>query len=74
MVESATKDVVCGMRMTVREARYASEYGGRVYRFCSDACKATFDRDPAKYTVPSNGLSDLQDPSREAEVRTRPCA
>jgi Cu+-exporting ATPase len=50
------KDPVCGMRMTSEEARYASEYAGVVHRFCSEACKVKFDRDPTKYAgKPANG-------------------
>jgi YHS domain-containing protein len=43
------KDLVCGMRMTAAEAVYSSEYAGVVYRFCSEACKGKFDRDPGKF-------------------------
>ena len=46
MDQGMIKDVVCGMRMTATEAVHASEHAGVVYRFCSEACKAKFDRDP----------------------------
>ena len=49
MRDAMIKDPVCGMRMTPVEAVYVSEYGGVVHRFCSNACKVKFDRDPAKY-------------------------
>jgi Cu+-exporting ATPase len=51
MREAMIKDPVCGMRMTPEEAVYVSEYAGVVHRFCSEACKAKFDREPAKYVA-----------------------
>ena len=49
MGQAMIKDLVCGMRMTPAEAVHSSEYAGVVYRFCSEACKVKFDRDPAKF-------------------------
>ena len=49
MAEALLKDPVCGMRMRPQEAIYVSEYHGVVYRFCSEACKAKFDQDPARF-------------------------
>jgi len=51
MREAMIKDPVCGMRITPDEAVAVSEYAGVVHRFCSEACKAKFDREPAKYTA-----------------------
>lgn len=51
MREAMIKDPVCGMRMTPEEAAFVSEYAGVVYRFCAEACKAKFDREPAKYVA-----------------------
>ena len=51
MRQAMTKDPVCGMRMTPEEAVGVSEYAGVVYRFCSEACKAKFDREPATYVA-----------------------
>ena len=49
MAEKLMKDPVCGMRMSPKEAAYASELRGMVYRFCSEACKEKFDRDPSRF-------------------------
>ena len=43
-----TQDPVCGMAVSP-DATIASDYGGKHYVFCSDKCKTTFDRNPAKY-------------------------
>ncbi len=43
------KDVVCGMTIDEKTAAGTSEYQGKTYYFCSVGCKATFDREPAKY-------------------------
>jgi YHS domain-containing protein len=55
MREAMIKDPVCGMRMTPEEAVHVSEYAGVVHRFCSEACKAKFDREPAKYASMRSG-------------------
>ncbi|MGQ9641893.1 MAG: YHS domain-containing protein [Candidatus Bathycorpusculaceae bacterium] len=43
------KDLVCGMNVNEKTARFKSEYKGKTYYFCSQACKATFDKNPARY-------------------------
>lgn len=43
------KDPVCGMQVDERSAAATAEYRGKVYCFCSAACKATFERHPEKY-------------------------
>jgi Cu+-exporting ATPase len=42
--------------MTVNEqtAAATSTHGGKTYYFCSPACKATFDKNPAKYVSTSS--------------------
>ena len=46
----ATTDPVCGMSVDQEDAPATSEFHGRVFYFCSDACKQTFDADPEAYT------------------------
>lgn len=41
------KDPVCGMECT--DSKISSTYQGRTFHFCSEGCKASFDRDPEKY-------------------------
>ncbi|HKW43131.1 MAG TPA: YHS domain-containing protein [Thermoplasmata archaeon] len=44
------KDPVCGMMVDPnRAAGGHSAYGGKTYHFCSAGCKASFDRNPAKF-------------------------
>lgn len=47
--------VICAMRETEPEPEKVagmSEYGGKVYYFCSDNCKKEFDADPTGYLPP----------------------
>lgn len=48
-MEKLSKDPVCGMRLRPDEAVHVSEYQGMVYRFCSEACKKTFEQQPARF-------------------------
>jgi len=43
------KDPICGMSVDEKTAKYKSEHMGKTYYFCSQMCKATFDKNPAKY-------------------------
>ncbi|MGE5262141.1 MAG: YHS domain-containing protein [Acidobacteriota bacterium] len=49
------KDVVCGMTVDPKTAGGKSEYQGKTYYFCSKGCKATFDKNPAKYVSAQPG-------------------
>jgi YHS domain-containing protein len=51
------KDPVCGMMVDEKTARLKSDYMGKTYYFCNASCKATFDKNPAKYTSGSGGHS-----------------
>ncbi len=42
------KDFVCGMVVAKKKAG-KSTYLGRIYYFCSPACKQHFDNSPANY-------------------------
>jgi len=43
------KDPICGMMVDPKRSAGTSSYGGRTFYFCSSGCKATFDKNPAKY-------------------------
>ena len=43
------KDPVCGMIVDPKRAAGSCVFGGKTYVFCSSGCKASFDRNPAKY-------------------------
>ncbi len=42
------KDVVCGMEVEKNE-KLKSVMNSKAYYFCSNACKAEFDKNPGKY-------------------------
>jgi Cu+-exporting ATPase len=46
------RDSVCGMSVDPATAKEKVEYEGTTHYFCSAACRAKFDRDPARYTAP----------------------
>ena len=43
------KDPVCGMKVRKSGAAAVSEYKGKKYYFCAEACKAKFEKEPEKY-------------------------
>ena len=43
------RDVVCGMQIDPAKAAGTSQFNGKTYYFCSQACKAKFDANPAQY-------------------------
>ena len=45
----AAKDPVCGMTVDEQRAAGTSAYQGKTYYFCSPGCKASFDKNPAKF-------------------------
>jgi YHS domain-containing protein len=42
-------DPVCKMKVDEKIAKMKSEYKGKTYYFCAPSCKATFEKNPAKY-------------------------
>ena len=44
-------DPICRMQVDPETAAAKSEYKGKTYYFCAPGCKATFDKDPAKYVL-----------------------
>ncbi|MDT8316543.1 MAG: YHS domain-containing protein [bacterium] len=41
------KDPVCGME--VEEGKICSEFEGKRYCFCCEACRETFEKEPSRY-------------------------
>ncbi|MBB5253549.1 YHS domain-containing protein [Sulfurisphaera ohwakuensis] len=41
-------DPVCGMEVN-ESSQYKTMYKGKIYYFCSSACKRAFEKDPEKY-------------------------
>jgi YHS domain-containing protein len=46
------KDPVCGMNVDPGKSGMKSEYIGKMYYFCSAACKEEFDNEPGKFAKP----------------------
>lgn len=44
-------DPICKMTVEVATARHASEFGGKTYYFCCQACKREFDEEPEKHAA-----------------------
>lgn len=42
-------DLVCGMDIDAKTAKWKSDYKSKAYYFCAPGCKQKFDRDPEKY-------------------------
>ena len=51
------RDPVCGMVFAESEAKGRSDYEGSFYFFCSEACKAAFDKDPERYVSGATGAA-----------------
>jgi YHS domain-containing protein len=43
------KDVVCGMMVDEKSAKYKTEFGGKTYYFCSPGCMTSFNANPGRY-------------------------
>jgi YHS domain-containing protein len=43
------KDPICGMNVNEKTTKLKSDHMGKTYYFCSQTCKTTFDKNPAKY-------------------------
>ena len=59
MFGALSKDPVCGMDVSPSKAEKTarrSDFQGKTYYFCSDECKAQFDKSPAAFMEkPSEG-------------------
>jgi xanthine dehydrogenase accessory factor len=49
VIQSGAKDPICGMNVTIANARYQAEFEGKTYYFCCAGCKQTFEREPTRY-------------------------
>jgi YHS domain-containing protein len=45
------KDPVCGMDVTVRDTTLRATHQGTTYYFCSEGCKRSFEKEPARYAA-----------------------
>lgn len=51
-------DLVCGMDVDEKTAKYKTTYKGKTYYFCAPGCQKTFETNPEKYLSDSSGHSD----------------
>ena len=51
-------DVVCGMEVDEKTAKYTSSYEGKTYYFCGRMCKLEFDENPEKVLSNAKALLD----------------
>ena len=49
------KDLICGMDVDEKTAKYTTTYKGKTYYFCAPGCKKTFEENPEKYVGGSSG-------------------
>ncbi len=42
-------DPVCGMTVTISEARFITDHDGDIYYFCAPGCQHTFEAEPARF-------------------------
>jgi YHS domain-containing protein len=49
--EDFVMDLVCGMELSLEEAKFSAEYKGETYYFCSENCKEHFQKNPDMYLV-----------------------
>ncbi|TRO49733.1 YHS domain-containing protein [Candidatus Bathyarchaeota archaeon] len=51
------KDLVCGMDVEEKTAKYKTTYKGATYYFCAPGCKKAFEENPEEYVGSSAGHS-----------------
>jgi YHS domain-containing protein len=51
------KDLVCGMDVDEKTAKYITKYEGKTYYFCAPGCKKTFEANPEKFISETTGHS-----------------
>jgi xanthine dehydrogenase accessory factor len=49
--QTGARDPICGMAVSIDEAKHISEFQGRSFYFCCGECKQAFDRQPEKYAL-----------------------
>ncbi len=50
------RDAICGMELDPRKAAATAEHDGRLYYFCSEACREKFRQQPALFTQKAPGM------------------
>ena len=47
--QSAARDPVCGMSVSLKQPRHKTEYSGQSYYFCCAGCRQRFEQEPDRY-------------------------
>jgi YHS domain-containing protein len=47
------KDLICGMDVDEKTAKYKTTHKGKTYYFCAPGCQKTFEANPEKYAADS---------------------
>ena len=47
--EIMAKDLVCGMDVNEKTAKYKTTHKGKTYYFCAPGCQKAFEANPQKY-------------------------
>ena len=50
MAQDSVKDPVCGMEFSPTQAATTAKWKGQTYYFCCEACRASFEEDPRRFT------------------------
>jgi YHS domain-containing protein len=45
------RDLVCGMEVDPKKAKFRLEYEGNTYYFCSEQCLKAFEQKPSNYVT-----------------------
>ena len=49
VIQSEAKDPICGMSVSIADARFKAEFEGKMFYFCCAGCKQTFEQEPQRY-------------------------
>lgn len=62
------KDPVCGMSVDPASAKHRSSYNGQTYFFCSETCRAKFERDPGAFIASDAARAAKAAPAGSSDV------
>ena len=51
-------DLVCGMEVDEKTAKFTAKYQGKTYYFCAPECKIVFEENPEKFIKNSKKSDD----------------
>lgn len=63
--DEAWIDPVCGKNVRKQSAFFTGQHADRTYRFCSEACRSAFEKDPQRFTKASSPSSPTTESDAE---------